>query len=41
MHKFGDNESFDARVQGAELSYLFGSKAASQALAENYVGLSY
>ena len=41
MHKFGDNESFDARVQGAELSYLFGSRAASQALAENYVGLPF
>jgi p-hydroxybenzoate 3-monooxygenase len=41
MHKFGDNESFEARVQGAELSYLFGSRAASQALAENYVGLPF
>ena len=41
MHKFGDNDSFDARVQGAELSYLFGSRAASQALAENYVGLPF
>jgi p-hydroxybenzoate 3-monooxygenase len=41
MHKFGDNESFEARVQGAELSYLFGSRAASLALAENYVGLPF
>jgi p-hydroxybenzoate 3-monooxygenase len=41
MHKFGDDDSFDARVQGAELSYLFGSRAASQALAENYVGLPF
>jgi p-hydroxybenzoate 3-monooxygenase len=41
MHKFGDNDSFEARVQGAELSYLFGSRAASQALAENYVGLPF
>ena len=41
MHKFGDNDSFDARVQGAELSYLFGSRAAAQALAENYVGLPF
>jgi p-hydroxybenzoate 3-monooxygenase len=41
MHKFGDNESFEARVQGAELGYLFGSRAASQALAENYVGLPF
>ena len=41
MHKFGDSESFEARVQGAELGYLFGSRAASQALAENYVGLPF
>ena len=41
MHKFGENESFDARVQGAELSYLFGSRSAAQALAENYVGLPF
>jgi p-hydroxybenzoate 3-monooxygenase len=41
MHKFGDNESFDSRVQGAELGYLFGSRAAAQALAENYVGLPF
>jgi p-hydroxybenzoate 3-monooxygenase len=41
MHKFGEGESFDARVQGAELSYLFSSRAASQALAENYVGLPF
>jgi p-hydroxybenzoate 3-monooxygenase len=41
MHKFGEGETFDTRVQGAELSYLFGSRAASQALAENYVGLPF
>jgi p-hydroxybenzoate 3-monooxygenase len=41
MHKFGECVSFEARVQGAELSYLFGSRAASQALAENYVGLPF
>jgi p-hydroxybenzoate 3-monooxygenase len=41
MHKFGDEDSFDGRVQDAELSYLFGSRAASQALAENYVGLPF
>jgi p-hydroxybenzoate 3-monooxygenase len=41
MHKFGECESFEARVQGAELSYLFASRAASQALAENYVGLPF
>jgi p-hydroxybenzoate 3-monooxygenase len=41
MHRFGDDDTFEARVQGAELSYLFGSRAASQALAENYVGLPF
>jgi p-hydroxybenzoate 3-monooxygenase len=39
MHKFGESESFETRVQQAELSYLFSSPAASRALAENYVGL--
>ena len=41
MHKFGEGESFETRVQQAELSYLFGSRAAAQALAENYVGLPF
>jgi p-hydroxybenzoate 3-monooxygenase len=41
MHKFGEGETFDARVQGAELGYLFSSRAAAQALAENYVGLPF
>jgi p-hydroxybenzoate 3-monooxygenase len=41
MHKFGEDDTFEARVQSAELSYLFGSRAASQALAENYVGLPF
>ncbi len=41
MHKFGEGESFETRVQQAELSYLFSSRAAQQALAENYVGLPF
>ena len=41
MHKFGEGETFDTRVQGAELGYLFSSRAAAQALAENYVGLPF
>src|SRR5579872_1342432 len=41
MHKFGEGESFETRVQQAELSYLFSSSAASRALAENYVGLPF
>ena len=41
MHKFGEGETFETRVQQAELSYLFSSRAASQTLAENYVGLPF
>ncbi|WP_395701730.1 4-hydroxybenzoate 3-monooxygenase [Aquabacterium sp.] len=39
MHKFPENGSFGARMQQAELEYLFSSQAAMTALAENYVGL--
>ena len=39
MHRFPDTEGFGQRVQEAELDYLVQSKAASTALAENYVGL--
>jgi p-hydroxybenzoate 3-monooxygenase len=39
MHRFPDAGEFGARIQRAELDYLVGSKAASTALAENYVGL--
>jgi hypothetical protein len=39
MHRFPDTEGFGQRVQEAELDYLVNSKAASTALAENYVGL--
>lgn len=41
MHRFPDQSAFDLKMQHAELDYLTGSKAASQALAENYVGLPY
>jgi len=41
MHKFGEGETFETRVQQAELSYLFSSRAAAKALAENYVGLPF
>jgi p-hydroxybenzoate 3-monooxygenase len=40
MHKFSD-DLFAHRLQLAELEYLSGSRAASQALAENYVGLGF
>lgn len=39
MHRFPDTEGFGQKMQEAELDYLVHSKAASTALAENYVGL--
>ncbi|RYX94245.1 MAG: 4-hydroxybenzoate 3-monooxygenase [Comamonadaceae bacterium] len=39
MHRFPDTEGFGQRMQEAELEYLVNSRAASTALAENYVGL--
>jgi len=39
MHKFPDNGSFGARMQQAELDYLFSSPSAMTVMAENYVGL--
>jgi p-hydroxybenzoate 3-monooxygenase len=39
MHKFPDTGSFGQKMQMAELEYLFSSRAAMTALAENYVGL--
>jgi len=41
MHLFPDNGAFGQRIQEAELDYLTHSRAASTALAENYVGLPY
>jgi len=40
LHKISDN-SFDLKMQLAELDYLFRSKAAATVFAENYVGLPY
>ena len=39
MHHFPDTGAFGQRIQEAELDYLVQSRAASTALAENYVGL--
>jgi p-hydroxybenzoate 3-monooxygenase len=39
MHRFPDTGEFGQKLQEAEIGYLLGSKAASTALAENYVGL--
>ncbi len=41
MHRFPETGAFGLRMQHAELAYLVGSKAASTALAENYVGLPF
>ncbi|NLS04590.1 4-hydroxybenzoate 3-monooxygenase [Rhizobium sp. P32RR-XVIII] len=41
MHRFPDTSDFDQKIQEAELDYLVHSRAASTALAENYVGLAY
>ena len=39
MHKFPDTGEFGQKMQAAELDYLVNSRAASTAMAENYVGL--
>ena len=41
LHRFDDQGAFGQRIQEAELDYLVSSRAASTALAENYVGLPY
>ncbi|MBB3594225.1 p-hydroxybenzoate 3-monooxygenase [Rhizobium sp. BK529] len=41
MHRFPDTGDFDQKIQEAELDYLTHSRAASTALAENYVGLPF
>jgi p-hydroxybenzoate 3-monooxygenase len=41
LHRFPDGSEFGGRVHLAELDYLTSSRAASTALAENYVGLPY
>ena len=39
LHRFPDENLFDSRRQLADLDYVTSSRAASQSLAENYVGL--
>ncbi len=41
MHRFPDTAGFGQKIQEAEIDYLLQSKAASTALAENYVGLPF
>ncbi|MGB8488636.1 MAG: 4-hydroxybenzoate 3-monooxygenase, partial [Xanthobacteraceae bacterium] len=40
LHTFPDS-AFEAKMQLAELDYLFNSRVAATALAENYVGLPF
>jgi p-hydroxybenzoate 3-monooxygenase len=41
LHRFADRNPYEDRVQLAELDYVTSSRAAAQALAENYVGLPF
>ncbi len=41
LHRFPDTGDFGQKIQEAELDYLMHSRAASTAMAENYVGLPY
>ena len=41
LHRFAEDTPFDVRRQWAELDYVTSSRAASQTLAENYVGLPF
>ena len=41
MHKFPETGAIGQKLQRAELDYLVGSRAASTAMAENYVGLPF
>lgn len=41
LHRFPQTTPFEARMKEAELDYLVTSRAASTALAENYIGLPY
>lgn len=41
LHNFDGHSPFDQRLQQAEMDYLFSSRHAQAALAENYVGLPY
>lgn len=41
LHRFPGTDAFSERIQRAELDYLVNSRAATAALAENYVGLPF
>jgi p-hydroxybenzoate 3-monooxygenase len=41
LHRFPDTDDFSSRIQRTELDYLVASRAATQALSENYTGLPF
>jgi p-hydroxybenzoate 3-monooxygenase len=41
LHTFPEGSGFDRRIQDSELAYVFKSKVAATALAEQYVGLPF
>jgi p-hydroxybenzoate 3-monooxygenase len=41
LHRFPDTDDFSTRIQRTELEYLISSKAATDSLSENYVGLAF
>jgi p-hydroxybenzoate 3-monooxygenase len=41
LHRFDDDDDFQRQLQRSELRYVLSSRAASTALAENYVGLPF
>ena len=41
LHRFDDHDDFQRQLQRSELMFVVSSRAASTALAENYVGLPF
>jgi p-hydroxybenzoate 3-monooxygenase len=41
LHLFPEEGGFGRKMQQAELDYIFSSRAAMTAMAENYVGLPF
>ena len=41
LHRFPEGDSFQRRLQHAQLEYVVSSRAAATSLAENYVGLPF
>jgi hypothetical protein len=39
LHRFPDDDGFQAKIQRSQLEYVCSSRAAATTLAENYVGL--